>query len=109
MLVTYYIEILPTDTVKYEFDKLTGHLKIDRLSGPGRGCLPALADRARRPRIGGFLARPRPLGARARLMALAARRSATAPRTLQDHTPAQALAGAGVAIAGTGVCVDTDT
>ena len=29
-LVTRYIEIVPTDTVKYELDKLTGHLKIDR-------------------------------------------------------------------------------
>ena len=29
-IVTCYIEIVPTDTVKYELDKLTGHLKIDR-------------------------------------------------------------------------------
>src|SRR5947209_9558776 len=29
-LVTCYIEIVPTDTVKYELDKTTGHLKIDR-------------------------------------------------------------------------------
>jgi inorganic pyrophosphatase len=29
-LVTCYIEIVPTDTVKYELDKVTGHLKIDR-------------------------------------------------------------------------------
>src|SRR5437870_1105964 len=29
-LMTCYIEIVPTDTVKYELDKLTGHLKIDR-------------------------------------------------------------------------------
>jgi len=29
-LVTCYIEIVPTDTVKYELDKATGHLKIDR-------------------------------------------------------------------------------
>jgi inorganic pyrophosphatase len=29
-VVTSYIEIVPTDTVKYEIDKLTGHLKIDR-------------------------------------------------------------------------------
>src|ERR1700686_4941260 len=29
-LVTCYIEIVPTDTVKYELDKLTGHLKLDR-------------------------------------------------------------------------------
>src|SRR6478752_5159470 len=29
-LVTAYIEIVPTDTVKYELDKATGHLKIDR-------------------------------------------------------------------------------
>lgn len=28
--VTVYIEIVPTDTVKYELDKITGHLKIDR-------------------------------------------------------------------------------
>jgi inorganic pyrophosphatase len=29
-IVTAYIEIVPTDTVKYESDKTTGHLKIDR-------------------------------------------------------------------------------
>ncbi len=29
-IVTAYIEILPTDTVKYEIDKESGHLKIDR-------------------------------------------------------------------------------
>src|SRR4029453_15855760 len=29
-LGTCYIEIVPTDTVKYELDKATGHLKIDR-------------------------------------------------------------------------------
>lgn len=29
-LVTAYIEIVPTDTVKYEIDKATGHLKVDR-------------------------------------------------------------------------------
>ena len=29
-VVTCYIEIVPTDTVKYELDKMTGHLKIDR-------------------------------------------------------------------------------
>ncbi len=29
-IVTAYIEIVPTDTVKYEIDKMTGHLKIDR-------------------------------------------------------------------------------
>lgn len=28
--VTAYIEIVPTDTVKYEIDKTTGYLKIDR-------------------------------------------------------------------------------
>lgn len=28
--VTAYIEIVPTDTVKYEVDKVTGHLKVDR-------------------------------------------------------------------------------
>jgi inorganic pyrophosphatase len=28
--VTVYIEIVPTDTVKYEIDKPTGHLKVDR-------------------------------------------------------------------------------
>jgi inorganic pyrophosphatase len=28
--VTAYIEIVPTDTVKYELDKPTGHLKVDR-------------------------------------------------------------------------------
>jgi len=29
-LVTAYIEIVPTDTVKYELDKVTGLLKVDR-------------------------------------------------------------------------------
>jgi inorganic pyrophosphatase len=29
-VVTTYIEIVPSDTVKYELDKITGHLKIDR-------------------------------------------------------------------------------
>jgi inorganic pyrophosphatase len=29
-VVTAYIEIVPTDTVKYELDKLTGHLRVDR-------------------------------------------------------------------------------
>ncbi|MCC6421789.1 MAG: inorganic pyrophosphatase [Gemmataceae bacterium] len=29
-VVTVYIEIVPTDTVKYELDKATGHLKVDR-------------------------------------------------------------------------------
>jgi inorganic pyrophosphatase len=29
-ILTVYIEIVPTDTVKYELDKITGHLKVDR-------------------------------------------------------------------------------
>jgi inorganic pyrophosphatase len=29
-IVTVYIEMVPTDTVKYEVDKLSGHLKLDR-------------------------------------------------------------------------------
>lgn len=29
-VVTAYIEIVPSDTVKYELDKTTGHLKVDR-------------------------------------------------------------------------------
>ena len=29
-IVNAYIEIVPTDTVKYEIDKATGHLKVDR-------------------------------------------------------------------------------
>lgn len=29
-VVTSYIEIVPTDTVKYELDKTSGHLKVDR-------------------------------------------------------------------------------
>lgn len=29
-VVTSFIEIVPTDTVKYEVDKATGHLKVDR-------------------------------------------------------------------------------
>ncbi len=28
--LTAYIEIVPTDTVKYELDKLSGHLRVDR-------------------------------------------------------------------------------
>ena len=28
--VTAYVEIVPTDTVKYEIDKASGHLKVDR-------------------------------------------------------------------------------
>jgi inorganic pyrophosphatase len=30
VVVTAYIEIVPTDTVKYEIDKASGHLKVDR-------------------------------------------------------------------------------
>lgn len=29
-IVTTYIEIVPTDTIKYELDKTTGYLKVDR-------------------------------------------------------------------------------
>lgn len=29
-LVTAYVEIVPTDTAKYEIDKTSGHLKVDR-------------------------------------------------------------------------------
>ncbi len=29
-IVNSYIEIVPTDSVKYEIDKMTGHLKVDR-------------------------------------------------------------------------------
>ena len=29
-VVTVFVELVPTDTVKYEVDKLTGHLKVDR-------------------------------------------------------------------------------
>jgi inorganic pyrophosphatase len=29
-IITCYIEIVPTDTVKYEIDKTTGYLKVDR-------------------------------------------------------------------------------
>ena len=29
-IVTAYIEIVPTDTVKYEIDKASGYLKVDR-------------------------------------------------------------------------------
>jgi inorganic pyrophosphatase len=29
-IVTVYIEIVPTDTVKYELDKKSGHLRVDR-------------------------------------------------------------------------------
>jgi inorganic pyrophosphatase len=30
VVLTVYIEIVPTDTVKYEVDKLSGHLRVDR-------------------------------------------------------------------------------
>ena len=30
-LVAAFIEVIPSDTVKYEVDKITGYLKIDRL------------------------------------------------------------------------------
>jgi len=29
-VVTVYVEIVPTDTVKYDMDKASGHLKVDR-------------------------------------------------------------------------------
>lgn len=29
-LVTVYVEMVPTDTVKYEVDKVSGHLRLDR-------------------------------------------------------------------------------
>ena len=29
-IITCFIEMVPTDTVKYEVDKVTGYLKIDR-------------------------------------------------------------------------------
>jgi inorganic pyrophosphatase len=29
-VVTVFVEIVPTDTVKYEVDKISGHLKLDR-------------------------------------------------------------------------------
>jgi len=28
--ITVYVEIVPTDTVKYELDKESGHLRVDR-------------------------------------------------------------------------------
>ena len=34
--VTAYIEIVPTDTVKYEVDKVSGFLKVDRPQQIGR-------------------------------------------------------------------------
>lgn len=40
-VVTAYIEIVPTDVVKYEVDKATGHLKIDRPQKYSNQC-PAL-------------------------------------------------------------------
>jgi len=58
-VVTVYIEMVPTDTVKYEIDKETGHLKVDRpqqysnfcpaLYGfmPRTYCGDEVADRAR--------------------------------------------------------------
>ena len=30
LTVTVYVEIVPTDTVKYELDKKSGHLRVDR-------------------------------------------------------------------------------
>src|SRR5687768_6323434 len=29
-IVTVYVEIVPTDTVKYEIDKVTGYLRVNR-------------------------------------------------------------------------------
>ena len=29
-VVTVYVEVVPSDTVKYELDKYSGHLKVDR-------------------------------------------------------------------------------
>ncbi|MGH1363409.1 MAG: inorganic pyrophosphatase [Calditrichia bacterium] len=40
-VVTAYIEVVPTDTVKYEIDKITGHLMIDRPQKYSNTC-PAL-------------------------------------------------------------------
>jgi inorganic pyrophosphatase len=31
-VVTVYLEIVPTDTLKYELDKASGHLQVDRPS-----------------------------------------------------------------------------
>jgi inorganic pyrophosphatase len=36
--ITAYIEIVPTDTVKYELDKYSGHLKVDRPQGFSNIC-----------------------------------------------------------------------
>ncbi len=36
--LTAYIEIVPTDTVKYELDKHSGHLKVDRPQGFSNIC-----------------------------------------------------------------------
>lgn len=36
--VTAFIEIVPTDTVKYELDKHSGHLKVDRPQGFSNVC-----------------------------------------------------------------------
>ncbi|MGH2598783.1 MAG: inorganic pyrophosphatase [Dehalococcoidia bacterium] len=59
-VVTAYVEIVPTDTVKYELDKVSGHLKVDRpqefsnvtpcLYGmvPQTLCAEAVADLCRR-------------------------------------------------------------
>jgi inorganic pyrophosphatase len=37
-LVTVYVEIVPTDTVKYEIDKPSGHLKVDRVQKYSNVC-----------------------------------------------------------------------
>ena len=38
-VVTIYTEIVPTDTVKYEIDKITGHLTIDKSQKYSNVCL----------------------------------------------------------------------
>ena len=58
-IVNAYIEIVPTDTVKYEIDKQTGHLKVDRPQKFSNIC-PALYGFVPQtycgPKVGGFCA-----------------------------------------------------
>jgi inorganic pyrophosphatase len=57
--VTVYVEIVPTDTVKYEIDKASGYLKVDRPQKFSNVC-PTLYGFVPQtlcgPRVGGFCA-----------------------------------------------------
>ena len=45
-VVTSFIEVIPTDTIKYEIDKKSGYLKIDRPQRFSNICLLYTSDAA---------------------------------------------------------------